>query len=200
MMVASAEEAVGLTELLYKFNALPSNPKVLCARNFPAQRITAALSLAQECICHGAYVHLSTVSELQSFPAPAVMCHQMQVRMPKASFARSDIASCLSTVHDGQNERTLIAHIVCGSGWICLRPRQLRLPVRTHAAQRDVLVVHPQPSCGRLHLVSTSDTRTPARLVTQKLTVACLGPRDDPGIFVNLTSCRPDHRQAFPSR
>ncbi len=28
MMVASAEEAVGLTELLYKFNALPTNPKV----------------------------------------------------------------------------------------------------------------------------------------------------------------------------
>ena len=28
MLVSSAEEAVGLTELLYKFNALPANPKV----------------------------------------------------------------------------------------------------------------------------------------------------------------------------
>jgi hypothetical protein len=52
MMVASAEEAVGLTELLYKFNALPTNPKVLFSRLQNAQRTFATVCLVRERTCH----------------------------------------------------------------------------------------------------------------------------------------------------
>ena len=122
MMVASAEEAVGLTELLYKFNALPTNPKVRSA----ACRITRIIEHTSACLFRLALA----AKQIRCLNEGVII--QYCLNNPCRSQYEAPVV-CIPRLRTLPT-LTLTARAGRGADSIRVRPRQLRLPVRADAA------------------------------------------------------------------